>query len=142
MGRLALVHLEPEIYAALTMRVEGGNGYQEEEARTFGMTHVELGGALAERWQLPAPLVEVVAHHHRPGAATRAPELVALVHVADGLARAWTPGDDQSMLPAVERSAWDRTGLSIGDLEAVWKQLPLDLQTAREAFLPRERARP
>jgi len=133
-GRLALCRLEPEAYAELTMRVEGGRSYQAEEEQTFGVTHAALGAALAERWSLPAPLVEVVAHHHQPAAATRAPRLVALVHVADCLARAWTPGDDLSVLPALELSAWRATGLSIGDLEAIFERLPRDLASARSTF--------
>jgi len=45
-----------------------------------------LGAWLAERWGLPADLVEAIACHHRPENATRNPELAFLVHVANSLA--------------------------------------------------------
>ena len=55
----------------------------EAEESVLGVTHAEVGGWLAERWNLPDHLVEAIAHHHTPGKAERNMELVSLIHVAD-----------------------------------------------------------
>ena len=47
------------------------------------VTHGEVGGWLAERWNLPDHLTEAISLHHTPGLARRNKELVALIHCAD-----------------------------------------------------------
>ncbi len=47
------------------------------------MTHEEVGGWLAERWNLPDHLVEAIRHHHSPSRADKNKDLVALIHCAD-----------------------------------------------------------
>ena len=57
--------------------------FVESEESVLGVTHAEVGGWLAERWNLPDHLIEAIALHHTPGNATINPDLVALVHCAD-----------------------------------------------------------
>lgn len=59
----------------------------EAEESVLGVTHGDVGGWLAERWNLPAQLIEAIAYHHTPQKASINPELVALVHCADSIAR-------------------------------------------------------
>ncbi|MCP9438669.1 MAG: response regulator [Nitrospira sp.] len=58
----------------------------EAEQREFGVTHAEVGAYILGLWGLEAPIVEVVAFHHRPadypGAAFHP---LTAVHVADAL---------------------------------------------------------
>jgi putative nucleotidyltransferase with HDIG domain len=55
----------------------------EAEESVLGVTHGEVGGWLAERWNLPEHLAESIAFHHAPNKAKINPDLVALVHCAD-----------------------------------------------------------
>jgi HD-like signal output (HDOD) protein len=55
----------------------------EAEESVLGLTHGEVGGLLAERWNLPDHLKEAVSMHHTPANAQLNPDLVALVHCAD-----------------------------------------------------------
>jgi HD-like signal output (HDOD) protein len=57
--------------------------FLEAEESVLGVTHGEVGGWLAERWNLPDHLVEAISLHHTPGKAKRNPELVCLIHCAD-----------------------------------------------------------
>jgi HD-like signal output (HDOD) protein len=59
----------------------------EAEEKCLGFTHCESGGLLAEKWELPADLTEVITSHHAPEKAARNARLVALVHIADLLCR-------------------------------------------------------
>jgi putative nucleotidyltransferase with HDIG domain len=60
--------------------------YAAEEA-LIGISHAEVGAYLLSLWGLPSPVVEAVAHHHRP---ERLPvdslDAVAIVHIANALA--------------------------------------------------------
>jgi len=55
----------------------------EAEESVLGVTHADVGGWLAERWNLPAQLVEAISLHHAPEKAEKSPDLVALIHCAD-----------------------------------------------------------
>lgn len=60
--------------------------FQEAEESVLGVTHADVGGWMAERWNLPDHLVDAIRHHHTPDRARRSPELVSLIHCADVLA--------------------------------------------------------
>ncbi|MCE5271635.1 HDOD domain-containing protein [bacterium] len=67
------------------------------EERVFEANHTEVGSWLARRWNLPETLVEAIRLHHVPLTARIRPELCAIVHFADILARAariGSGGDD------------------------------------------------
>jgi putative nucleotidyltransferase with HDIG domain len=59
--------------------------FLEAEESVLGVTHAEVGGWLATRWNLPDHLIEALSLHHTPGAASLNPDLVALIHCADVL---------------------------------------------------------
>ncbi|MEA2428765.1 MAG: hypothetical protein QOF37_2393 [Thermoleophilaceae bacterium] len=62
------------------------------EQRQQQVTHAEIGAYLLGVWGLPHPLVEAVAHHHRPERVLST-ELTAsvIIHVADALAHEAAP---------------------------------------------------
>jgi putative nucleotidyltransferase with HDIG domain len=72
-------------------KLQGKEGISvlEAEVEVVGVDHATLGSWLAERWDLPASLVESIAYHHRPldvlalAPPSREPALTAIVHLAD-----------------------------------------------------------
>jgi HD-like signal output (HDOD) protein len=87
---------------------ESDLSFLEAEESVLGVTHADIGGWLAERWNLPDHLVEAIANHHAPANARKNPDLVALIHCADALARQITDAEvefDKGM-------AFDETALS------------------------------
>ena len=66
MGYLVLAHLEPAKFDAFISYVES---HPEEstidiEMSKFGITHAEIGGILARKWNLPDEVVSVIEGHH------------------------------------------------------------------------------
>jgi HD-like signal output (HDOD) protein len=61
---------------------EGAPLYEVEQ-RILGFTHCDSGRLLAEHWELPAEVVEVVASHHAPQDSLKHAALVALVNLSD-----------------------------------------------------------
>jgi len=57
--------------------------FLEAEESVLSVTHADVGGWLAERWNLPRHLVEAISLHHTPAKAESNQELVSLIHCAD-----------------------------------------------------------
>ncbi len=64
---------------------EGKGNFEDIEQGVLFATHGEIGGWLAERWNLPDQLIEAIKFHHRPDMAERNPQLTALIHFVDYL---------------------------------------------------------
>jgi putative nucleotidyltransferase with HDIG domain len=64
---------------------EGKATFEDTEQAVLFATHGEIGGWLAERWNLPDQLIEAIKFHHRPELAERNPQLTALIHFVDYL---------------------------------------------------------
>jgi HD-like signal output (HDOD) protein len=79
--------LPNEFRAAFERARTQGIPLHEAEQSVLGFTHCESGRLLAERWELPADLQEVVSLHHASQQAQEHPELVALVELSDLLCR-------------------------------------------------------
>jgi putative nucleotidyltransferase with HDIG domain len=126
-GKLAMLYLERERYLlaidlALNERILIG----EAEARVFGISHPRVGQLLVEAWQLPRPLVMAVALHHQP--TREAGRLVAVVHVADILARALALGSGgDGRVPPLAPDAWEALGLRLGDIAGLLREIEQDL---------------
>ena len=74
-------------YRQIAARADGsGMSFFDAEMETLGVTHAEIGGWLAERWNFPSHLVEAISKHHKPLAADENPDLVSIIHCADVLA--------------------------------------------------------
>ncbi len=53
------------------------------ETTAYQCTHAEVGGMLLEKWNLPAPLVAAVRHHHSPAGAGEHQKLAACVCIGN-----------------------------------------------------------
>ncbi len=109
--------------------------FADLEVAHFGVDHATLGAEIARRWNLPAPLVEAIACHHRPAEAKDGAVLAAAVHIADaammmlgiGLGR---DGLQYPLDPAAcERMSWTEENF----YDLINKVMPLINET--EAFL-------
>jgi putative nucleotidyltransferase with HDIG domain len=78
------------------------------EEKVLGYGHPQVGKLLAERWNLPPKLINIILHHHQPSAAGRFAFEAAIVHLADILCRSLNigyPGDNK--MPALDQIAWE-----------------------------------
>lgn len=95
MGRMVLSQKLPgEFEKVLAHAAKTGGRLRQSEQVILGTTHSEIGSWLAQKWNLPAPLIDVIQYHHVPKEApTReapngkesAGHLISLVHVSDEL---------------------------------------------------------
>jgi putative nucleotidyltransferase with HDIG domain len=100
--------------------VEKKINFSKAEKEVLELTHEDLGGWLAESWNLPVGLREPISFHHHPQQAQQAKLVTAIVHLADFLVRAVGYGfGGDPWVPALNHKAWDRLGLSLHDLEEI-----------------------
>ncbi len=85
LGQLVIALSLPEEYARISL-LHGtlNKDLRECECDVLGFSHDQLGAAALERWNLPEPIREAVAHHHDPGPITPGkPQLAHLLRAAD-----------------------------------------------------------
>jgi HD-like signal output (HDOD) protein len=112
-GKLVMARfLSPEILAHIRKaRQLGGLSQTEAESLLLGVNHAELGGLVAQHWQLPPRLVQGILYHHDPehGFDT----ICDLTCVADQVAKRIEAGlDGREFEPAIPVEVADRLGLT------------------------------
>ena len=86
LGKMALgVWHEKEIPVVVSLARGANITAEEAERRILGYSHCEVGLQMAEAWNLPKALVEVMGYHHEPNRCNAGNPLVDCVHVADYL---------------------------------------------------------
>jgi putative nucleotidyltransferase with HDIG domain len=90
------------------------------ENQVLGFNHAEIGKLLAEKWNLPIKLGEVIAHHHRPEHAGSFMLEASIVHLADILCRALDMGyGGDNKIPPLDRAAWESMRLKTEAFEPI-----------------------
>lgn len=87
-GKVVLDHYFPEEFSEVVTLVKNkGISMFEAEREVLGISHAVVGRWIADRWNLPPLLVEVINYHHQPFENKDYWATTALVHTADILAR-------------------------------------------------------
>lgn len=92
-GKLILVEYFRDRFLAAVRLARRENLYiAQAEEILLGVSHAEVGGWLAEKWNLPGELVEVISRHHGPfpdeeDGDPKSIDLTYIVHAADALCR-------------------------------------------------------
>lgn len=137
-GKLILVeYFYDDFSEALELAESQGIAIADAEAQVIGVTHAEIGGWLAEKWNLPKHLVNAIAHHHRPFEQDAVEDLTVLVHLGDALIRhlrIGNSGDRQLASLDARASQRFKRGRNISDsalFEELGAGLEAELETAR-----------
>ncbi len=113
LGMLALVHIAPvgmeRVFAGLNEDQEASLSYLQ--ARILGIDYSQAGGELARAWKLPAPIINVLAHHRNPGYRGSDWQLVGLVGFADQMSKQQNDGEDSTACIDRHRSLLDELAI-------------------------------
>src|SRR5690606_16311126 len=138
LGKVAMAHVAPREYAAaLAAAQERGCHIAETEREFLGADHARVGGWLAERWCFPARLAGPLRLHHDPEQAESAAsrDAVAVVHVADILARAMgygSPGDVS--MPPFSHDAFHSLRLPMAEVERLLQGVEAEFAAGAAVF--------
>ena len=123
-GKQVLGHFFNEMYQMVFEDMHSGVTMYGTEQDVLGITHADVGAALAEKWQLPDTLTQVIGYHHRPGDADVTRDMVHLIHLANccskhvGFAFA-----EKQPQPALSSDTLERIGLNEEMTLAAFKAL-------------------
>jgi putative nucleotidyltransferase with HDIG domain len=81
-GKVIIQQHFAEAYQEIEKTMEGGIENLEAEKKVLGITHAEIGGKMAHRWDFPPPLVDAITHHHDKNWQIN-PKLGRILHFAD-----------------------------------------------------------
>lgn len=124
-GKVVLSAFFPEDVAQLQALLRTGVPFLEAE-RELEMAHEDVGRALANHWELPPMIAEVMGRHHHLSRALDHIKMVSTVHVADYLARRLGLADTyRNDDPELKPLATESLGLSNADLVFIAKDLRL-----------------
>lgn len=125
-GVLVLMSRQPRLFQEIVAEARRNErSLPAVEREVLGVTHAEVGAYLLGIWGLPYSIVEAVAHHHAPQAATAGGlDVPTAVHVGGALAAELLPVDRDRHLGSgvvLDHGHLVRSGLS-GQLQA-WRDM-------------------
>lgn len=84
-GKTILNHYVKEGYDEILAKADNGTPFEIAEEEVLGYNHSQVGAKVAEKWNFPVDLVEVIRWHHEPTKAEGNKKLCTIVHLADAL---------------------------------------------------------
>jgi HD-like signal output (HDOD) protein len=108
-----------------------GQLFVESERQLFGATHMDIGGYLAESWNLPENLQYSVKFHHIPSKSRNHFMMTAIVHTADIFVRAMDYGNGgDAKIPSIDTVVWESLGLGSVPLEPLLEAISDEVEKA------------
>jgi putative nucleotidyltransferase with HDIG domain len=110
---------------------------EQAEKRILGFDHQDVGGRLAEKWNLPKPIVEAISYHHMPSDCFPTATMVDVVHVADYLASTTeiTTHGGEGLKYNLDPEALVRLGLTLEELEGLADEFVIQFQNYEKLFI-------
>jgi len=136
-GSLVIFQTVPELAKEIITHAQSDHKVlYEAEQRVLGFDHAEVGAALAQKWQLPASLTEIIRHHHTPSQATQFPVETAIVHLSDIIiTTAGTFGHSgDKHVPPLDPTAWAQINLGQQQVPTILRQVTDKITGLTSAF--------
>lgn len=140
-GKVILAHLTPEEYAAIRKVASVKHIHiSEAEKQVLGVTHTDVAGWVAVKWNLPGRLQDALIFHHQPRKAVHSPAYTGVVHLADILARGmgYGSGGDPTM-PPLDHEIFQQFGLSYQQIDEILALAEEDFSSAADMFTTESR---
>lgn len=136
-GKVVLSLKFPEEYRDVMANAERNGLYiSEAEKNYFSITHAEAGAWIAQKWNFPRGLVEVIEYHYKPHLSKNVPLHSAIVHLADILIMARGFGfSGNNSVPPVNPAAWQILDLSEDDLREIIREMEEVLEQSGDFLL-------
>ncbi len=125
-GKVVLDQNVSDIFPLFYRRIlEEESKLTDVEKESLGVSHTEAGLRLAELWNLPENLQEVIAYHHQPEKAKKHSTLVHLIYLADLLVSRFHVGRDLDRIGTGKlEQRLQHLGLSLEKFPEIVDQIP------------------
>lgn len=124
-GKIVEMMFQPDEFLKVAAAISRENLLMiRAEIRILGYSHAEIGKLLAEKWNLPSKLVQIIAHHHQPTDAGSFAIETAIVHLADIFCRALNMGSGgDNKIPPLDRFAWESLKIQTNAIEGIMETM-------------------
>ena len=131
-GKIILCQYQPETFAQIVADVRQKDClFYESEINLFKFTHQEVGGLLADRWNLPKNLASAIKFHHQPMPSRDHYTMTAVVHTADIFVRALDFGNGgDAKIPLLSENVWNNLGLQNANLLQLFANITDEIERA------------
>lgn len=137
-GKLVIFTRVPELGREILARTKFNHiDLCTAERDVLGFNHAELGGELANLWKLPALLQQTLRHHHAPENSESHKAEVAIINLADQIAKVVELGKGgviNGEMPRDER-LWEIAGLNPSVLESILQEAELQFEETIKLIL-------
>jgi putative nucleotidyltransferase with HDIG domain len=124
-GKIIEMMFQPAEFSKVAVAIRRENILMiKAEIRILGYSHAEIGKLLAEKWNLPSKLVQIIAHHHQPTDAGSFAMEAAIVHLADIFCRALNLGSGgDNKIPSLDGFAWESLKIQTNAIEGIMETM-------------------
>lgn len=142
-GQLVIYQAMPELAVKVLEKAGEVESFRyRAEKEIMGITHAEVGGALARRWRLPAMIEEVLAFHHEPRKAVEFVLETSIVHISTAIANCVEPSwkmdpERQDVERQTSPFAWQITDLAPSVVDAVLGDVGMESLNVLSVIDPR-----
>ncbi len=120
----------PLLFRNLSLETES---FLSSEKKLLGITHCEVGGFLAKKWQFSDGLSQVIRHHHHPEKAKSNKDLVYIIYLADLLMEKFHTGNDLEKMQSQSMGhVLDHLGLTLADIPEIIDSIPINAMNTNE----------
>ncbi len=107
----------------------------DAEREVLGITHQDVGGWLAGKWNFPKSLRYSVEYHHYPPAAKEHLKITSVVHIADIFVRSMGIGSGgDKKVPMVNSKAWEEVKIKEEDFPKLLTGIENEIEKASVFF--------
>ncbi|BCB96656.1 histidine kinase [Dissulfurispira thermophila] len=108
----------------------------DAEKNFFSINHADAGAWIAQKWNFPRSLIEVIEYHHKPHLSKNVTMHTAIVHISDILIRAKGFGfAGDNFVPVINNTAWQMLNLSESDIKDILDEMEDSLSQAEDFLL-------
>jgi putative nucleotidyltransferase with HDIG domain len=135
-GKVVLDNNQGEKYQQVIEQVYNeGSSFVEAEREVFGFDHTEVGSLVARNWTLANPLEEALRLHHNPEEAEVAPQLCAIVALANNMCLKLGIGPEKKPeLDLASLPGFGLVGIDPGTLDAIAEKITASLEEEKAVF--------
>jgi putative nucleotidyltransferase with HDIG domain len=109
---------------------------REAEEQVFGFDHALVGGIVAEKWNLPTVLINVIRFHHNPSLAKESTRMATIVHIADILCRSKGIGNGgDTTIPVTDKGSIKLLGVDSQTMKQFLSDMDEEFKSV-DSFLP------
>jgi putative nucleotidyltransferase with HDIG domain len=129
-GRLVIYKKMPDTARKMILRCrDSKEPLYSVEKEMLGFDHSDLGHMLAQSWNLPPSLKEVLAYHHFPLEARLYPVETCVIHIADHITHGMQFGNSgEQYITPLDEKVWKLSGISASVLSSISDQLRSDYE--------------